>query len=152
MEKISTLERILGKIDSAYIPLASGLIIYVGLLRMGNYINDKSSPPLTSQEQIEGIVLRERQNHEIDKNVEITITLDERSTKGSFSRKIGDGRYEIVLHPSSGECSEKTLMHELAHIGNGDLDNCSEIRLISGFSYLFWYEPRAIWYARGSGI
>lgn len=148
MEKIyNELEKIAEEIyKSLPFGLMKGLAIYLGLLFGGNYINHQYSPKITSQHQINNIVSRERKNLKIDENVKITVRLLS-DKKESCSRKISDNNYEIELHPFNERFSEKTLVHELAHIGYGDCDD----KYKSNFEYFFLYEPRAMWYAMGSG-
>lgn len=116
--------------------------LYLGLLGIGSHISKKYSQEITSRQQIENIIEKEREKLDIDNNSIINVIL---GADISQAKRINENEYEIRLSPTNGKYHESTLVHELAHIGHGDCDHkTSYPSLKNGLNYFFGEEPRAI--------
>ena len=114
-----------------------------GLAFFGNFV-ERNSPQITNQTQLEEIVKFERKRMQIPQSYKIVSVLTNNEACVSSSKRITNNSYEILL--VKPRARESTVQHELRHIKEGDCDRTIDKSLTSGIRYLFWEEPRNIYY------
>ncbi len=129
----------MGQLKNFYRFIIKPHIIYFGILGVLDVCSHYKSPMINSRKQLEYLLPEERKSAGIDDKVIIDINID---TSIPCVNKISDDHYKLSFKLNSPTSSDlSTLKHELFHIAD---KTPSPIRLIR---YLYWNEPRAIYYS-----
>ena len=134
--------------------LAVAFSLPVGILSGSAFIQDKFSPRIQTQEQLEQYVKRERRK--IDPLNSCPIIAELIPESRGRSDKLDLGTYGVKIGGSYA--TEAIVRHELYHILGGHIDaaniDAAKYEVLPrlpakalGFTkYLFWYEPKALIY------